>query len=491
LAATLSFFIPGLGQIYAGRFVRGLLLAIPQTALLSILAWLYLSDRYRSGGLLLVNAMAFAMLNGALLIYRAGAVVDAYVVAGGGRRTGASRRGLASGAIALALLLVADVAIHGYAAYAAYVLDRSVDTSFPDDCQRLDPDAPRPRTCPRTLVRGTATLVPGPTLAPGLTATPTIGLGRDRSPAAPPVPTAPPVGTPYWAENGRLDVLLLGADKGVTRSGLRTDTMIVASVEISTGRSALFGIPRDVVNAPLAAGLSSSWSCRCFPPMLNGLISNFRIGLVRFTDGDDDPFRALVEIIEKSLRIELDGIVMVDLAGFVRVVDALGGIDIDVREAVYEREARDEYGQKQTIDIRAGLQHMDGHTALAYVRSRRQDSDYGRMGRQQDLLRAVRARFTACNVLPRLPALFEAIGDAVRTDIPREEVPALIELISRSKEPRRFELHPGRGYPSDWGDPATLAKVRSAVEQGFEPTLRDDVNAEPDGSLPPLPAHPC
>jgi hypothetical protein len=259
MAATLPFFIPGLGQIYAGRVVRGVLLAIPQTVLLSTLVLTYLRDPLRLGSLILVNAMAFAMLNGVLLIYRAGAVVDAYVVAGGSRMR-ASRRGIASGTIALTLLLMSDVAIHGYAAYAGYVLDRSVDTSFPDDCAHLDPDAPRPRSCPRPAAPETGIALPWPTLAPGLTATPmpTIELGPDASPASPPVPTGPPVDTPYWAENGRLDILLLGADKGVTRSGLRTDTMIVASVDIPTGRSALFGIPRDVVNAPLPPG-----SARC------------------------------------------------------------------------------------------------------------------------------------------------------------------------------------------------------------------------------------
>ena len=496
LAAVLSFFLPGLGQIYAGRVLRGLVLGIPQTVALIAFVWIYLRQgAIMTGVSLAIQGDLVAMILVLLLLFRTFTVVDAYWIAAqrDGGLSGSRQRVVAS-VVALALLLTVNAGVLGYGAYNSYLADNAAD-DITGSCNNLDPNVPRPRNCPRPSTQPTAppTGVPTP---PGQTPapTPTLGPGQTATPSPTAAPTAP-TGTPYWAENGRLDVLLLGADKapgGTRNAGLRTDTMIVASIDVATGRAALFGIPRNVLNAPLPDTMTSTWSCHCVQEYLFGVGTYVGDGRLGFVDGDDNKYRAVTEVIQNIIQVELDGMVLVDLGGFVKVVDALGGIDINVREAVYDEKYGNEEGRRELVDIKEGLQHFDGHTALMYVRSRHQDSDYGRMGRQQDFLRAARAEFTACNLLPRLPGLISAVGDSVRTDIPIEEVPALVELMSRSKQPRRFEFTPEKGYGIDWSEGGrTLDRVRDAVQQGFAPRGGGDDPAEPDESLPPPPANPC
>jgi anionic cell wall polymer biosynthesis LytR-Cps2A-Psr (LCP) family protein len=114
---------------------------------------------------------------------------------------------------------------------------------------------------------------------------------------------------------------------------------------------------------------------------------------------------------------------------------------------------------------------MDGYTALAYARSRHQDSDYGRMSRQQAVLIALRAQLKPCSLLPKVPSLISALGSAFWTDMPIDQAPALVALAERvgSGNVKSIELVPSvTGNPVGFLTIPRLATVRSIVAHGLD-----------------------
>lgn len=428
LAALLSFFLPGLGQAWAGRVRRGLVLAIPFLAVVGAGVVYLLTNRALSTAALahllgeLIQPSAILGLIGldlGLLAYRAVAVVDAYRVAHGDRpapatATGSGGTGGAAryaSLLGLAVLLAVITATHGYLAVVGYRTYDLVVTVFqpPDGTPE-----PWPTPLPAT---------PGPTPAPGDTPTP--------APTPSPTPR-PQKAVPAWARDGRLQLLVVGGDAGPGRWGLRTDTMILVSVDIGTGRAAMFGIPRNLLNVPLPAETADLFPCRCFPEMLNALYTYAMGHPDQFPGGEDRGIRALQGAVEKLMGVRLDGTIVGDLNAFVRLVDALGGLDIDVPHAVYDAYYPRENGLGHIeLYIPAGKQHMNGSRALAYARSRHGDSDYGRMERQQLVLLALRRQMDLGTLLSKLPDLIEIGKESLWTDIDVRDLPALLELAAR------------------------------------------------------------
>ena len=191
--------------------------------------------------------------------------------------------------------------------------------------------------------------------------------------------------------DGRLDVLLVGGDAGPGRWSLRTDTLMVLSVDTVTGDSALFSIPRNMVNVPLPKESRNAFACRCFPRLINSLYVYASSHPGSFPGKDDTRgLRAVQMAIGTLVGRKLDGMVVVKLQGFVKLVNAIGGIDVTVPEAVFDERYPLENGNGYVqIYIKRGKQHMNGRKALMYARSRHQDSDYGRMERQQIVLTAI------------------------------------------------------------------------------------------------------
>jgi LCP family protein required for cell wall assembly len=215
--------------------------------------------------------------------------------------------------------------------------------------------------------------------------------------------------------------------------------MILLQVEISTGRAVMFGIPRNLENVPLPPEAANAFECHCFPypNLLNGLWRDAVNRPKAYPYAGSDfvrGFKALEGAIGQYLGLHVDGTVLVNLMGFVKLIDALGGLDINVPVAVKDsRYPRPEDGKMISISIKAGQQHMNGHTALAYARSRHGDplSDYGRMGRQQAVLVAIRAQLNPCEMLPKVPNLIGALGSAFWTDMPVGDAAQLAGLAQR------------------------------------------------------------
>jgi LCP family protein required for cell wall assembly len=498
IAATLSFILPGLGQMYAGATWRGVLWAIPQVAVLGFGVGLLVSeDLYGLAGTLFLNARPIAIVLLVMLVYRVLAVIDAYVRARGRRSERSGAPALPIGAAVLALLVVANVVPLGYAAASAWGA-AELGTNLTDCSLQQRGRTPDPRCM--TAASPTAEVITPPPSGAGSeepTEEPTPTEPEETLPPTPPGQTPTPEPTPietgtppptpqagarYWAENWRFDVLLIGGDAGPGRTGIRTDTMIVLSVDVASSKAALFGVPRNLYNVPLPDESKEAFpQCGCFPGrmisggsnrnLLNALYKYAMDHPRRFPGGEGAGFRALSGSIEKLLNVQLDGIAYINLNGFVKVIDALGGVTVDVPPPGISDNRYPREDGKGTIRLRIppGTQKMDGTTALRFARSRHQDSDYGRMKRQQTVLTAVRRELNVCSILPRIPALLDATKGAFLTDIPPEELPELLRLVGRVElgSIRRHYFTPGRGFDSHL-DRGTITKIRNTVVTGFD-----------------------
>jgi len=400
LAALLSFILPGLGQGWVGKRLRAALFVVPMILLVAVSLLIVVTQgKARTAGLLIQPQILLGLLalNLGILLYRVVAIVDAYRLARSrwpGATTGAARW-VAAGL--LVVILGGTLGMHAVVGYDTYSTYDTIQTVF----HTTEPATPTP------VPQG---------LAPGAT------------------PRQVPTPVPRWTADGRLNVLLIGGDAGPGRWSLRTDTMELLSIEISTGRAALFGIPRNLVNAPLPPGPAGAFECRCYPDLLNSLFVYATEHPEWFPGSDEERgYRAVQDAVERMVGVQIDGQVVVTLNGFVRLVDAFGGIDISTPVSVFDSEYPEPDGTGNVqLWIPAGQHHFDGYTALAYTRSRHQDNDYNRMDRQQLVLLALRQQINPCSVIARIPELLDIAKDALWTNLPLSEMPDLLELGART-----------------------------------------------------------
>ena len=347
LAAILSFLVPGTGQLLTGRLLAGLLFLSP--VIVAVIAAVVASggDRGRLLGYLVQPGvlLGIVILDGVLLVWRALAIVDAWW----GRHSKAPKTVFS--VITLVALLALTGATHFVIGAQVMAARDTVDAVFASSDDEGDdgfgeiPDA---------------TEAPSPTPTPLPTATPEPGATAAPTPS--PTPTPAPTPVPGPLTDGRLDVLLVGGDAGPGRWSLRTDTLMVLSVDTETGDSALFSIPRNMVNVPLPKESRNAFACRCFPRLINSLYVYASSHPGSFPGKDDTRgLRAVQMAIGTLVGRKLDGMVVVKLQGFVKLVNAIGGIDVTVPEAVFDERYPLENGNGYVqIYIKRGKQHMTG-----------------------------------------------------------------------------------------------------------------------------------
>jgi polyisoprenyl-teichoic acid--peptidoglycan teichoic acid transferase len=195
----------------------------------------------------------------------------------------------------------------------------------------------------------------------------------------------------------RQSILILGSDARpdeIKRGEVgRTDTLLVFVGDRALPRVAMLSVPRDLwVQIP---GYGEE-----------------RINAAFEMGGGQTAKQTVSNVIGQPI----DRYLVIGLQGVRDVVDAVGGIDITVPQAIHDDAyPTDDYGY-QTVDIPAGRQHMDGDTALKYARTRHQDSDFARTARQQQVVAAVRNAMLNPLNWPRTPAVLAAIAASVKTD---------------------------------------------------------------------------
>jgi LCP family protein required for cell wall assembly len=330
--------------------------------------------------------LALLVADVGLLVFRAVSVVDAYLLASRGRAYAPSRQLRRSAAAGLAGILALTAAPHAAAAFY--------------DLQAYD--------LLTTVFDGSD---------PGWKAS---GRGGGQGSS---VVTAIP---------GRLTVLLLGGDAGPDRQGLRTDSMIVASIELKTGKAVLFGLPRNLVQVPLPPGPAADFfGGRGFPRPLNELYTFAELERRDlFPAGRRPGVLALAGVAETMLGLPIDHYALVDLKGFVDIVDALGGVTIEVTKPIrVEVDRLGTEGPQPAWVVPVGRRKMGGFMALAYIRSRKTTSDYDRMQRQRCLLGSLARQTDPAEVLRAFPRLVNVLKRSVATDIPASRLPALLEAV--------------------------------------------------------------
>jgi LCP family protein required for cell wall assembly len=436
--------VPGLGQWYAGARRRGLvvlavaaLVALPAIAAAASLAidggprvLVRLTEPFfHTPRLILVILTAQVVV----VAFHVWAIADAWSLARAARRpNGRNAAGVvATGSVALALVtaLVVPhiwVAQRGLALHDLLTFDFTVDRAAPP-ITTPPTDATGP---PPSNGEGPGTTGPVVTTTTGPPSTTTTGPSTTTT--EPSTTTTEPSTATTVAAQDWYTVALLGGDSGPGRWGVRTDTIIVAAVQPDTGRSALFSVPRNWQRAPFPAGHPAAFpECGCYPEIINSL---YQYGLERpelFPEAPNPGAAALITVLEELLGIGIDDYVLIDLLGFERAIDALGGIDINVRVAVSDPGHVHPDGTISDIEFRPGVQHMDGRTALAYARARQQTDDYQRMDRQRCVLEAAAERADPVTILRRLPELVDVLTDSLVTDIPVSEWPDMVSLLDR------------------------------------------------------------
>ncbi len=247
------------------------------------------------------------------------------------------------------------------------------------------------------------------------------------------------------------------------------DVMLLVEVDVATGRVAMFGFPRNMVNVPLPPGAArNASSCGCFKKLLNEVYTDATFYYPQLWPGEGSVsgIAAVRATISELTQRPIDAVLVADLWGVIKVVDAMGGIDMNVTEPIYDKNYPDPVLGSIQLRIGSGLQHFNGRLALAYARSRHQDSDYGRMRRQQALLLAIRDQLGAATILSA-PALAAAAKGYVWTDLPRSSLPNLVDLFSRAAtaQVRLYRFAPS-AYPA-YLTAATITKIRTVIANAF------------------------
>jgi len=477
-AAFLSLIFPGLGQLYAGAPTRALAFAAGPILAVALGAGLVLRvDRIALLGFLIDPAVldAVFILNLAVLVYRLVAIVDAYRVAeylnasslSGDGRAGRVRLGgdplSVAGLLAVVLVMTGShVVVARYDILAKGVLDNGcIFVSDPTKACSLDASpSPGGSAIASQPGSGQATASPDPAGTP-------VG-------SAVPNASAPP-----WDGKARLNILLIGADQRPNENTFNTDTLIVVSIDPLSKQVAMFSLPRDTSNVPIPAGRAR----QAFGPVYTRKINAWWTSIHLRTDlfpgkvaNGTVGYNGLKAILGNLYGLDIKYFVEVNFDGFRKVVDLMGGVTVNVQIPVSDDRFPSINGSLRRVYIPSGIQPMDGTEALRYARSRHGGgSDFDRGSRQQRLLLSMREQADPQALIPRLPQLIDAVGTAVSTDIPSNQLAPLLGLASQidTKNIRSYVFSPPfygaetlPSAPVYFIDP-NIAKIRTAVRDAF------------------------
>lgn len=263
----------------------------------------------------------------------------------------------------------------------------------------------------------------------------TAGPGDPQNPAA----------EDPWADKPRLNILLLGGDADKNRTGTRTDTVILASINTATGNTTLFSLPRNTARMPFPV---SSPLHRYYPYgftngdggnaeyFLNAMYRDLPMMVPPDVLGETDDLGAdaLKLSVGEALGVKVDYYVLINLQGFRRLIDALGGIRVNVNTYVPIGGNTDR-GIPPTEQISPGAdKKLDGYEALWFARGRYRSDDYARMDRQRCVVNAIIRQANPANVLSRYEDIAKAGKQIVQTDMPQEVLPLIVDLSLRVKE---------------------------------------------------------
>ena len=220
--------------------------------------------------------------------------------------------------------------------------------------------------------------------------------------------------------NDKATVMIMGVDERADDVG-RSDTLMIATLDPDKNQAALLSVPRDTRVKIKGHGFDK-------------INAAYAYGGRKLTQ----------ETIESLLNTHIDHYIKINVHGFTKIIDALGGIDIDVEKRMYYEDPGDDDGGLY-IDLQPGMQHMDGKTAITYVRYRDEEGDIGRIKRQQNFMKAVMDKLVSPTIIPKLPAIVSAVSDSVETDMSVSEILSFLGTLQDAKDNGlKSEMLPGK-----------------------------------------------
>jgi LCP family protein required for cell wall assembly len=425
--------------------------------------------------------IAIFVLNILALVYRIVAAVDAWQVArflnaadrSGDGRVGRAKLPLHPVSIAglLAVVLVMGMGHLAIARYNVLALDL-VNCVFASDGEEAD--------CSED--GGTAAATDQPVeetsapVATGDAGTSPVPSGEPPTPDANATGTLAPTLAP-WDGKERLNILAIGVDARSGDKVYNTDTLIVISIDPETKQVAMFQVPRDMADVPVPANARSLWGSTYGGKINSWWAQNRnRTDLWRGKTAQTRGFNALKGILGELYGLDIRYYVKVDFDGYRKVVNTIGGVQINVQIPVYES-TYPVAGGLTRIYIPAGPQHMTGQESLIYARSRHraQGGDFDRGRRQQRVLLSLKEQMNAAAIVENLPSLVKALGESVKTDIPVSEMPQLLALAESvdTKNIRSYVFSPPfyateyANSPRGYIITPNVVRIRKAVKEAF------------------------
>jgi LCP family protein required for cell wall assembly len=248
----------------------------------------------------------------------------------------------------------------------------------------------------------------------------------------------------------RWTILYVGTDRNAHREAadepINTDALMLVSLSADQSELSLISLPRDTVDVPLADGTT-------YPRKINGLYA-------------DQGMEALVGAMEALYETEIDGHVLLDMDDFASLVDAVDGVEVSPEAPLVDPVVG--------LDLEAGTQTLDAAETLGYVRTR-VDQDYGRMGRQQEVVVDLVHRLVDPETELDVSELLDGL-DSLETDLPLDELFTLMELARRAGDAEVDELviqpplitfagdrGDGRGYILEMDVEAIRAEVQEMI----------------------------
>ena len=265
------------------------------------------------------------------------------------------------------------------------------------------------------------------------------------------------------AHDGRFNVLLMGGDSGAGRWGLRPDSMTIASIDAKTGRTVLIGLPRNMENFPFVKG---SVMREQFPDgfdadYLNGVSTWAQDNQELFGDSENPGVDATIMAIEGITGLRINYWAMVNLEGFKDLVDAVGGVTLNVRSPI----PVGGLGSDVTGYIQPGVRKLNGHDTLWYARAREGSDDYSRMARQKCVMNAMLHQISPQSALLNFGEIARASSAMISTNVPASEFDRFMSLAMKARDQKvsTLSLVPPMIVTSHPDIPLVKRKVREAI----------------------------
>ncbi len=289
-----------------------------------------------------------------------------------------------------------------------------------------------------------------------------------------------------WEHIPRVNLLFLGSDGAADRVGVRTDSIMVISIDTASGAAVLVGLPRNLENVPfppdnpLHALYPNGYQCpsEC---LLNAVWEEAERHADLFDSESSPGLTTTRGVVSQILGLTMDATVVVDMLGFADLVDAVGGVDINVRERI-PTGGKVEGGQivpgSITGWIESGEQHLDGYHAMWFARSRATTDDFSRMRRQRCLAGALISQVDAQTLLTRYPQIAQATRQNLSVDIPLEDLSAWIDLLAQVQRAGTIRSLPFSDLNTTTGDP-DFARIRALVQEALNPSAATSAPTAP------------